>query len=114
MFGAWLRVVARTALSDCRRRRRSFWDMLRRRAQEPDPTTDRECDEEGVYRATEAALTLLDASDRILLEAKYFSGESVNTIAARLGVSNKAVESRLTRARAELRQHFSQQLSRDE
>src|SRR5690348_638613 len=40
MFWGWLRLVARTALSDCRRRRRSFWDLLRRRAGEPEADTE--------------------------------------------------------------------------
>src|SRR5688572_31109907 len=35
MFNAWLRTVARTALSDCRRRRMSFWQLLQRRHADP-------------------------------------------------------------------------------
>jgi RNA polymerase sigma-70 factor (ECF subfamily) len=114
MFGGWLRVVARTALSDCRRRRFSFWDMLRRRADEPE-LDDRAGREDEVLRAAiEAGLAALAADDRGLLEAKYFQGESVRTIAERLGVSAKAVESRLTRARAELRQNLQEILARHE
>ena len=114
MFWGWLRVVARTALSDCRRRRRSFWGLLRRRADEPEIGTDASGNDEPLQFALDAALASLEAGDRALLEAKYFSGESVRAIAERLDVSTKAVESRLTRARAELRRQLSSHLSRDE
>src|ERR1019366_3823114 len=30
MFGGWLRVVAGSVLNDCRRHRRSFWNLLHR------------------------------------------------------------------------------------
>jgi RNA polymerase sigma factor (sigma-70 family) len=104
MFLAWLRVVARTALSDCRRRQQSFWSLLQRRHADPvtagdaaEPTDDR------LQLALDTALAQLDADDRALLEAKYFSGADVRSIAAKLAVSPKAIESRLTRARAQLR-----------
>jgi RNA polymerase sigma-70 factor (ECF subfamily) len=117
MFGAWLRVVARTALSDCRRRRRSFWDMLRRRANEPEePDRDAGAHEEDNFLtgAIDAALAALAPEERALLEAKYYDGESVHVIAERLGISIKAAESRLTRARTELRQQLSDRIARHE
>ena len=114
MFLAWLRIVSRTALSDCRRRRQSFWSLLHRRHDDP---TDRDAadDDDGrLQAALESALEKLDADDRALLEAKYFSGADVRSIAAQLGVSPKAIESRLTRARAELRGHLVTALARHE
>ena len=115
MFMAWLRVVARTALSDCRRRRMSFWQMLNRRRDDPSVDTDVEAsgeDEDRLQAALESALAALDPGDRALLEAKYFSGAAVRTIAEQLAVSAKAIESRLTRARAELRRHLLARLAR--
>lgn len=112
MFLAWLSVVARTALSDCRRRRQSFWAMLRRRAVEPE--TDAEHDDERLQHALATALATLAPDDRALLEAKYFQGESVRALAERYGVTPKALESRLTRARAELRQQIFRLLARHE
>jgi RNA polymerase sigma-70 factor (ECF subfamily) len=115
MFWGWLRLVARTALSDCRRRRRSFWDMLRRRAGEPDVDPDTSAHEDQrLQAAIDMALARVDAADQALLTAKYFRNESVREMAERLGVSPKAVESRLTRARAQLRSELSKLLSRDE
>jgi DNA-directed RNA polymerase specialized sigma24 family protein len=45
----------------------------------------------------------LPPDDRALLEAKYFSGTDVRSLAHQLAITPKAAESRLTRARAELR-----------
>jgi RNA polymerase sigma-70 factor (ECF subfamily) len=112
-FGAWLRVVARTALSDCRRRRQSFWHLLRRRGAEPE-FPNLEAEDERLLVALDAALADLEPADRSLLEAKYLAGAAVQTIAAGLGISNKAAESRLTRARAELRRVLRDALSRHE
>jgi RNA polymerase sigma-70 factor (ECF subfamily) len=114
MFCGWLRVVARTALSDCRRRRFSFWDMLRRRADEPDVDENPGREGDKLRGAIDTGLAALTAGDRALLEAKYFQGESVRAIAERMNVSPKAVESRLTRARAELRRQLKEILTRHE
>jgi len=115
MFFAWLRIVARTALSDCRRRRISFWQMLGRRREEPEDNSSdasRDAADEKLQVALEAALASLAPHERTLLEAKYFSGVSVRALAERLAVSPKAIESRLTRARAELRRTLLTLLAR--
>ncbi|MBE2212994.1 MAG: sigma-70 family RNA polymerase sigma factor [Opitutaceae bacterium] len=101
-WGAWLRLVARSELSDLRRRESRFMRAIRRWW--ADVTVDAsEADGTVMQDALEAGLAGLDAADRALLDAKYFRAESVDAIAARLNVSPKAVESRLTRARAALR-----------
>lgn len=114
-FASWLRIVTRTALSDCRRGRTRFWQMLHRRHEDPSeaPATEVQ-DETQLQAALDAALLQLAADDRALLEAKYFSGRSVKAIAETLDVSPKAVESRLTRARLELRRHLLAALPRHE
>jgi RNA polymerase sigma-70 factor (ECF subfamily) len=106
-FAAWLRIVGRSALIDCRRRRRSFLDLLKRRSETPptDDLTD-EAAAERLHRFLDVALTRLTPDDRALLEAKYLAGREVRSLAADLGVTAKAVESRLTRARAALRAHL--------
>lgn len=114
MFASWLRLVARTALSDCRRRHRSFWSLLHRRQADPSQETDSSFNENRLSAALETALALLAPETRDLLEAKYLTGTDVRTIAVRLAISEKAVESRLTRARAELRQHFLVSLNENE
>ncbi len=109
-FAAWLRLVTRSALSDCRRRRRGFFDLLRRRAIEPVEEAD-DANDGQLALALEASLVALAPEQRALLEAKYYRRESVQHIAEHLGVSVKAVESRLTRARAELRERLQTTLT---
>jgi RNA polymerase sigma-70 factor (ECF subfamily) len=111
-FDGWLRVVAGSALNDCRRRRKSFWSLLHRA--EPESSIDEPTDDLPVFAALEAALKLIDPADRALLEEKYYAGTDVRTLAQKLRISPKAAESRLTRARAELRRHLAAALSRHE
>jgi len=59
-----------------------------------------------VNTALDHALAALTPDDRALLHEKYFSGASVRDLAEKRSVSVKAAESRLTRARAELRNHL--------
>lgn len=116
MFTGWLRVVTRSALNDCRRRRRTFWDLLRNR----DAATDElsaaadTADDLALSASLDTALAQLSAADRTLLEQKYFSGTAVRVLAEQLNLTPKAVESRLTRARAELRRHLLAALPRHE
>lgn len=112
-FGGWLRVLASSALNDCRRRRKSFWGLLSRAEAAPDFSTDSKAADR-VFAALDVALAQLAAEDRALLEAKYFSGANVRNLAEQQGVSPKAIESRLTRARAELRRHLTAALARHE
>jgi RNA polymerase sigma-70 factor (ECF subfamily) len=104
-FASWLRLAARSALSDSRRRRQSYFSLLRHRAEDPNVRID---DDDGpLFAALDASLGALASEQRALLEAKYFRRESVQSIADRLGLTAKAVESRLTRARAELRERLN-------
>ena len=103
MFGSWLRLVAHSALSDCRRRRRAFWVMLQRRGGEAEDEPSSTAEETRLFAALDAVLAAINPEDRALLEAKYFSNREVRAIAIDLELSPKAVESRLTRARAEVR-----------
>lgn len=114
MFLAWLRIVARTALSDCRRRRMSFWHLLRRRRDEPSDDATASAENEILQATLDRALAALAPAERELLEAKYLSGCSVRVLAEKLAASPKAIESRLTRARAELRRHLEILLSQHE
>ena len=113
MFRGWLRTVARTALLDCWRRRRSFADLLFRRQQEP-PELAEPGDDDRLMAKLDEALRQLDAADQALLEEKYYAGVDVRTLACKLNLTPKAVESRLTRARTALRRELLAALQRDE
>ena len=115
VFVGWLRVVARSVLLDCWRRRRSFWQMLQRRHADPSAEAALSSEEEDrILACLDGVLAALEPDDRALLEAKYFSGDDVRTLADKLMISPKAAESRLTRARAQLRQRLIAALSRHE
>lgn len=117
-FEGWLRLVAGSALNDCRRRKKHFWQFLIRSADdaaESDPATALEAaGDDRALVALDSALTRLDPADRALLEEKYIAGVDVRTLAAQREITPKAAESRLTRARGELRRHLTAVLSRHE
>jgi RNA polymerase sigma factor (sigma-70 family) len=113
MFKAWLRTVARSALLDCWRRRRSFTELLFRKWQEPAELSDPSRDDR-LMGELDQALARLDSTDRALLEGKYFTGTDVRTLADQLAITPKAVESRLTRAREALRRELVAALHRHE
>lgn len=114
MFIAWIRIVARSALSDCRRRRSGFTGLLRRFSEGLAPHDETEADSLPLASVLEDALKQIGAESRAILEAKYFRGKSVRAIALELAISAKAAESRLTRARTELRHHIEEALKRHE
>ncbi len=115
IFGGWLKTLASSALNDCRRRRKSFWSRLQRSDVDAEPQpSETPASDEALFAALDSALAHLDANDRALLEEKYLAGSDVRRLAARLSLTPKAVESRLTRARAELRRHLVAALSRHE
>ena len=60
------------------------------------------------------SLRRLDAADQALLNAKYYDGIDVRTLASQLNLTPKAVESRLTRARIALRRELLAAFERDE
>jgi RNA polymerase sigma factor (sigma-70 family) len=113
MFKTWLRTVARSALLDCWRRRRSFTELLFRKGQEPAELSDPSRDDR-LMTVLDHALARLDDADRALLEGKYFTGVDVRTLAEQLAITPKAVESRLTRAREALRRELIAALHRHE
>ena len=113
-FGGWLRTLSSSALNDCRRRRKSFWSLLHRPEAVSEEFLPDNSDDDVLFAALDTALAKLDASERWLLEAKYYSGNDVRSLAAKMNLTSKAVESRLTRARTELRRHLVAALSRHE
>ena len=113
MWIGWLRIVARSALSDARRREFRFWNLLRLRRSDPrDEIIDGEDPaEESLLAALDASLSEMEPEARKLLSAKYLDGRSVQAIAEEWELTAKAVESRLTRARQQLRTLLENRLS---
>jgi len=110
----WLTLLARCAAADAGRRERRYLGFLQRWFRQQPDAPDEAAGVEAQTEASEleaeleeslaAELALLPADERGLLERKYFAGTSVRELAGELGVSEKAAESRLMRARQKLRE----------
>jgi RNA polymerase sigma factor (sigma-70 family) len=107
VFWGWLTVLARSAVIDAGRKRQRYWRLIKeyalfwigRRADAPD-----EHDSEGyLLSALQDSLHILSPVDRQLIEGKYLSGASMRDLGAQFQLTERAVESRLLRARRQLR-----------
>ena len=101
-FWGWLSCLARSAAADHGRRASRYRRLLEvfrlgRTADATEPAA------EELQAAVTRALTVLPPGDASLLRRKYHEGASVRELAASLGRSEEAVESRLSRARRALR-----------
>ena len=106
VFWSWLTVLARSALTDQTRKRRRYlafldrftWHNRTQQAAQDDPEADAR-----LVSLLEGSLGKLPFDERRLVEAKYFERLSVRQMAEALGLSEKAVESRLVRVRQKLK-----------
>jgi len=112
-FWGWLTLLARSAATDAGRKRTRYWRMLTRyaflwRAREAsvESVTDMPLD---VFLT--AAMQTLEPTDRELIEGKYLRRATVRELAARFQMTEKAVESRLARARRQLRDELSKRMN---
>lgn len=100
-FWGWLTCLARSAAADHGRKVSRYRRLLERFAGEniglaSEPDSD-------LSTAIQHGLGQLGEADRLLLQQKYSGGASVRQLAASTGASEAAIESRLARARRELR-----------
>ncbi|MEP6670891.1 MAG: RNA polymerase sigma factor [Chthoniobacter sp.] len=111
----WLACAARHAASDQRRtggryrgmlERFTCWWQLRSAEAETASPSDH------LLPALESALARLRAIDRALIEARYFSGESLEAVASRHALTIRAVEGRLARIRERLRQSMAEEIQK--
>jgi len=107
-FWNWLAVLARTALADQRRRRSRYRAFLERftghaRMEFESATLEDGQADARLLATLEQGVRSLPPDERELVERKYFGRESVRDIATSLQLSEKAVESRLTRVRMKLK-----------
>src|ERR1035437_2339368 len=106
VFWSWLRVLARSAFSDETRKRRRYFSFLERftrhAAVENDGTSDNRMDER-LRNLLERHVASLPPDERKLIEQKYFVRRAVREIAGELQTTEKAVESKLSRIRCNLK-----------
>jgi len=114
-FWSWLAVLAHSSLVDERRKSRRYLSFLTRwfeQKESPTPVVPQA--EDQLADCLTATLSALPDEDRSLIARKYFEGESVREIATALDLSEKAVESRLTRIRARLKSLILERLKDEE
>lgn len=106
VFWGWLTALARSAARDGGRRERRYADLLRRFETMwwPDRSHPPSQEEDRLSDLVREALEELPAEERRIVAGKYLSGESVRELAEQIGLSEKAIESRLVRARRALRE----------
>ncbi|HUO10516.1 MAG TPA: sigma-70 family RNA polymerase sigma factor [Phycisphaerae bacterium] len=105
-FGGWLLQIVRNAAIDQRRRKKvmvtEFPDVA---SDDPDPamaTVERERESQ-----VQAALEKLDETTRMAVTLRYYEGMSAKEIGELLEMSPPAVDMRLSRARAMLREKLA-------
>ncbi len=116
LFWRWLATVARSAATDLARRRSSYWRLLARYslfAVTPEPDASDLAAEERLAELVDKAAQDLPELDRELVAGKYKAGASVRKLAEQHGLSEKAVDSRLVRARREIREAVLRRLKHE-
>lgn len=107
-FWDWLVVVARSAARDGARKGRRYRSLLERFLKHARIENDVRHGNGGFAREQGELLTRavnsLPEDQRHLIQQKYWNGRSVRELATDLSLSEKAVESRLLRARRRLRE----------
>jgi RNA polymerase sigma factor (sigma-70 family) len=99
-------MVARTAFTDQHRKRSryfAFLDRFKTHTETTAPHLENGAADAQLLAELEKIVTHLPHDERVLVERKYFGGESVRDIATTLQTSEKAVESRLSRVRYKLK-----------
>jgi len=101
-FWCWIKAVARSVVRDGGRKHQRYAALLQAFALQK-PVAEPEPRESSLRTALSEILDELSADDRRLIESKYLEGATVKELAARLGSTEKSVESKLLRLRQKLR-----------
>ena len=114
---SWLTVVARNVARDRGRKERSYWRCLGRYARDwmgpPAHRAEKE-NRDHVHRLLDRAIASLAPLERQLIERKYLEGRRVKELVEETQLSEKAVESRLSRARKHLREWLTKEFKQYE
>ena len=104
---AWLTAIARnTALSHAQREGPRTPEALGHQTADPTPSPEEEVLRRERRETLRRALNALDQRDRLLFYRKYYYCQSTAQIARELGLTERAVEGRLYRIKARLRQRM--------
>ena len=110
----WIICAARSAASDLRRTGGRYRKALARFAewlhlQKPPPAE--RADEGHISAALEKAIATLTEEERALLDVRYIAQRSLEEAGRQFGASARAIEGRLARIRAKLRQRIAAELA---
>jgi RNA polymerase sigma-70 factor, ECF subfamily len=116
VFWSWLTVLGRSAVVDEARKRKRYTALLdrffSRNQLDAVPADSGEADTR-LLEMLEKNLVLLPSDDRELIDRRYFNGQPVKEIAEHLRVTEKAIDSRLVRARRKLKDFILAQLKNE-
>jgi RNA polymerase sigma-70 factor (ECF subfamily) len=115
VFWSWLTVLARSAYADERRKRRRYLSFLDRFARHAEIEREAQgtAESEHLSELLAASIASLPEEERQLLDWKYAERRSVRKVAEQLGMTEKAVESRLSRIRLKLKAAIITQLKHE-
>ena len=106
-LAAWLTAIARNmALNHARREGLRASEELSHQAADPGPSPEEAVLRRERQETLRRALEALDQRDRLLFYRKYYYCQSTAQIARELGLTERAVEGRLYRIKARLRQRM--------
>ena len=115
-FWSWLTVLARTAFADERKKRQRYFFFLerfKRQAEvEGEGATDDQADER-LNTLLRRHVASLPPNEQKLIELKYIERRTVREIAGGLQMTEKAVESQLSRIRRKLKDATLKELNRE-
>jgi RNA polymerase sigma-70 factor (ECF subfamily) len=109
-FWNWLKAVGRNAARDAGRKQRRYASLLERFTRGAESRAPRHVQEDALAVALEESVEALGSAERLLIEGKYFDGQTVRELASRTGLTEKAVESRLLRLRRQIREGILKRL----
>lgn len=106
-FWSWLTVLARSAAADTGRKRNRYWRLITSYASSllsSRSAATRDDADEQLQDLLALSLDELQPEERALIDGKYLRRATVRELATELALTEKAVESRLVRARRLLRE----------
>lgn len=116
VFWSWLTVLARTALADERKKRQRYFfclERFKRQAEvEGEETNDVQPDER-LNTLLGRHVASLPPNEQKMIELKYIERRTVREIARELQMTEKAVESQLSRIRRKLKDATLKELNRE-
>jgi RNA polymerase sigma-70 factor, ECF subfamily len=110
-FWNWVKAIGRNAARDANRKQRRYSFLLERFTMRGEANPATSVRENSLSVALEESVGELELNDRQLVEGKYLDGQTVKELAAQTGLTEKAVESKLSRLRRRLREGILKKLN---